>query len=365
MAEFDDITKNVAVEPPSEEPKEVPTEEPTEATPPAEEPKETPTEEPTEEPKEEPTENPFSFDSFKSYAKETYEKDIESPEDLKAYFEKADKVESLDTLIAEKEQKIVELTALASKGLAGRDWFTSDDEFIRQQFLKSKSGEFSESALTVLSDLSPDKVKKLDAVKAIEVQMMVDNPDLEKDEVKALLEKEYGLEDGVEEMDVASRAKLKVDGNASRKSLEKLYEGIEVPKEVNLEEKIAAKREAWSTPVKDIVESIDKLQITEDFAFEIKPEDRSGMSDSLLQYALATQADVSEATASQLAGMARSTLLEKNLDKIMKAYGDNEREKAREEWRKEVHNDKGLNNDKRSVKKDGEAMSGKEFMDSL
>lgn len=359
MAEFDDLLPKVEDETPKQETEKVDDKVEAKTV-------DDKVEEKTDEKVEEKVEeNTFSFDSFKSYAKETYEKDIESPDDLKAYFEKADKVESLDSTIAEKEQKITELTALASKGLAGRDWFANDDEFIRQQFLTKKSGEFSESALTVLSDLSPDKVKKLDAVKAIEINMMVDNPDLSKDEVKALLEREYGMEDGMEEMDTASKAKLKVDGNASRKSLGKLYDGIEVPKAVNFEEQLTAKREAWNTPVKEIVEGIDKLQITEDFAFDIKSEDKAGMTDSLLQYALATQSDVSEATAGQLAGMARSTLLEKNLDKIMKAYGDNEREKAREEWRKEVHNDKDLNNDKRSAKTSGEAMSGKEFMDSI
>lgn len=316
---------------------------------------------------EEVKDNPFSFDSFRAYSKEKFETEIESEEGLKTIFEKSKRVDELDSEIKSKTDKITQLEALASKGLNGLDWFANEDEFIRQQVLKKKSGELSESALSILSNLSPKKIETLNPLQAIEINMLMENPDLSKEEVTALIEADYGdLEGGLENMDAAARAKLKINATSSKKSLGALFEGIEIPKAVNFEEQLATRKENWETPVKDITDGIDKLQLTEDFAFDIKDDMKDGLSSELLSYALQSGADINEESGKQLAGMARSLLLERNIDKIMKAYGDDIREKAREEIRKEVHNDKPLNEDKRSGDgSDDGIVSPKDFLEKF
>lgn len=308
----------------------------------------------------------FSFDSFRDYSKEKFEIDIESEDDIKTYFEKAKRVDELDEQVKSSQEQLAQLKALASKGLNGIDWFANEDEFVRQQMIKKNQGELSETALKVLSDLSPKRIEALDPVKAIEANMLLNNPDLSKDEVTALINAEYeGLEDGLDSMYTAARAKLKVNANASKKALGQLFEGIEIPTAVDFEAQLAARKEAWESPVKTITEGIDKLQLTEDFAFDVKPEMKAGLESELLSYALTSGADIGEESGKQIAGMARSLLLERNIDKIMKAYGDDIREQEREAIRQKVHNDKPLNSDKRPQGDSDGVLTGKEFMDKF
>lgn len=329
-----------------------------------EEPKEVVDEKQTEkvDKKEEPEAPQFSFDTFKEYAKTAYEKEFESEDDLKAVFEKASQSDELSSQVDDLNQKIAELTNIASKGVSGRDWFVNDDEFIRQQFLKNNKDKFSESALSVLTSLSPDKVKKLDPVEAIKYQMLVDNPDLEKSEVEELISEEYGIEGDVSELSGAARAKLKVNANTAKKELSKLYDGIEIPESVNWEEQREQFKESWSEPLRQIVEGIDKIQLREDLSFDITPDMKEGMYDGFLSELMASQVKPSEETAGQIAGRIRGEILEQNLDKVIEVISKDIREKEKEALRKEVHNDTDVNNDTRPEKTDDGVLEGKAIL---
>lgn len=306
----------------------------------------------------------FSFDSFKSYAKEKWEREIESEDDLKTYFDKAAKADEYQSEFDKLNQEKAELADLVSKTQDPMNWFASKDEFIRNQFLKNNGDKFSESAMNVLTNLSPDKIKSLNPKDAIKVSMLVDNPDLEESEINELIEEEYGIED--EDQTAAQKGKLKIEANKSKKTLAKLYDGIELPKAVDIESMKTELKESWSTPLKEVVDGITELKMTEDFSFAVTDDMKDGMIDSEMNQLLANHTNVSEEAASEIAGKIRTRLFEKNADKIMKVYADQVREKAREEWRKEVHNDKDLNNDVRTgSSNDGKIMSGKEFMDSI
>lgn len=347
-----------------DEPKDAPKDEIKDA--PKDEPKDEPKDDIKDEPKDEPK-GEFSFDTFKSYAKEKHEIDIDSEDDLKSYFEKAGERDEYSTKVGDLEQKVSELTEIASKGVAGRDWFVNDDEFVRQQFLMNKSGDFSESALSVLSNLSPEKIKKLDPIEAIRISTLIDNTDLEKSEMEALISRDYGLVDGVEEQSAADKAKVKVDGNRAKKSLSKLYDGIEIPKAVDLEAIRTEQKDSWSPTLKELEDGIDEIKVTKDFTFKVSPEMKKGMADKYMNKLLSSQTKVSESAAAEIAGKMRTEILVKNLDKIWEVATAEISEREKEKWRKEVHNDSDLNNDKRAEgdDSDGEAMTGKEFMDKV
>jgi len=261
-------------------------------------------------------------------------------------------------------QKVSELTNLASKGISGREWFASDDEFIRQQFLTKRAGEYSEQAMKLLVNLSPEKVKNLDHVEAIKLSMMVENPDLEKSEVDELIAEEYGLNED-DELSGAAKAKIKVNGNNAKKTLAKLYDGIEIPKAVDWESGRAALKSAWESPLKDLVDGITELKLTEEFSFNVSPEMKAGMVEEALNEVLSSQTKVSEEAAGVIAGKVRSKILEKNFDKIVKVLTDEISEREKERWRKEVHNDTGVNNDSRAEGASDGVMTGAEWMKSL
>lgn len=325
----------------------------------AEETKTDTTETTNETPEKEPD---FSFDSFKEYAKTAYEKEFESEDDLKATFEKAAKSDELSSQVEELNQKVSELTNIASKGVSGRDWFVNDDEFIRQQFLKNNKDKFSESALSVLTSLSPEKVKSLEPVDAIKYQMLIDNPDLERSEVEELISEEYGIDGDVDELGGAAKAKLKVNANTAKKELSKLYDGIELPESVDWEAQRTQLKESWNEPLKQVVEGIDKIQLTEDLSFDITPEMKEGMYDSFLSEVLAGQVKPSEETAGQIAGRIRGEILEHNLDKVIDVISKDIREKEKEALRKEVHNDTDVNNDTRPERDDDGVLEGKAIL---
>ena len=92
----------------------------------------------------------FSFDSFKGYVKSKYEKEIDTEEKLKDYFDKAEQYETLKKEVEALAQTKAELETLA-KGVDGRSWFASDDEFIRQQFLKNSEGKSLSASTGLIS----------------------------------------------------------------------------------------------------------------------------------------------------------------------------------------------------------------------
>ncbi len=182
--------------------------------------------------------------------------------------------------------------------------------------------------------------------------------------MEALISEEYGLEDG-DDMSDASKAKIKVNGNSAKKSLTKLYDGIEIPKAVDWEASRTELKDSWGEPVKEIIDGIKSLELTDEFSFEVTDAMKKGMVETAINELLASQTKVSENAAADVAGKVRSKILEKNFDSIVKALSNDMKEKAKAEMRKEVHNDEDLNSDTRTETDKGEAMSGADFFKSL
>lgn len=312
-------------------------------------------------------ENPeFSFDSFKGYVKSKYEKEIDTEEKLKDYFDKAEQYETLKKEVEALAQTKAELETLA-KGVDGRSWFASDDEFIRQQFLKNSEGKFSESALGVLSNLSPEKVGKMSAIDAIKAQMMVDYPDMEKHEVEELVMSELGVDDlNQEEWESLPKAKMKKMAKDAKSKLSSLYEGIEIPKAVDIQTDRETRKTTWDKPVDALVDGITKLELSEDLAFDLTSDMKEGLKDVLMSNVLMSRKELNEDSLGQLAGAARSYLLEQNFDSVLQVVRDTISEQEKEKWQAKVHNPSSLNESKRSeAPNDGGALKGRAILDAF
>lgn len=309
----------------------------------------------------------FSFDSFKGYAKEKFEKDIDSEDTLKSYLDKASEYDTLKTSVEELEQRKLELENLAKK-VDGRSWFANDDEFVRQQFLKNSEGKFSESALGVLSNLSPEKVKKLSPIEAIKAQRMVDYPDMEKHEVEELVKSELGVEDfEQEEWDTLPKAKMKKLASDAKKSLSKLYDGIEIPKAVDYAESREGLKQTWNEPIKATIDGITKLELSENLAFDLTSEMKEGLESEIMNEILVSQAKPTEETLAEVSGRIRSKLLERNMDSVLKVVENTIEERIKAEYQKKVHNTSDLNESKRtdSTSDDDGVLRGRAILDAF
>lgn len=308
----------------------------------------------------------FSFDTFKGYVKSKYEKEIDTEDTLKDYFDKAEQYEALKKEVDELAQRKAELETLA-KGVDGRSWFASDDEFIRQQFLKNSEGKFSESALGVLSNLSPEKVGKMSAIDAIKAQMMVDYPDMEKHEVEELVMSELGVDDlNQEDWESLPKAKMKKMAKDAKSKLSSLYDGIEIPKAVDIQTDRETRKATWEKPVDALVEGITKLELSEDLAFDLTSDMKEGLKDVLMNNVLMSRTELNENNLGQLAGAARSYLLEQNFDSVLQVIRDTISEQEKEKWQAKVHNPSALNDSKRSeAPSDGGALKGRAILDAF
>ena len=323
----------------------------------------------TEEAKKEDVETDaeFNFDSFKAFVKTKFEKEIDTEDALAEYFTKAGEYDEIKTKLSELKQTKAELESLVSKSVNGRDWFVSDDEFIRQQFLKNSEGKFSESALSILSGLSPDKVKGLDAIEAIKVKMMVDNPELDKSDVEELVKADLGVDDLiVDEWDALPKAKMKRMASEARKSLGELYNGIEIPKAVDIQSRNENLTSVWNEPLKATIDGITSLGLSEDTKFDLTSEMKEGLQQEIMSEILISGIKPSEEALGDIAGKIRSKMLERNLDAILKVVDDAANEKWKAHYQGKVHNTSPLNNDKRvdDVSDDG-VLSGRAIVDAF
>ena len=299
----------------------------------------------TEEPVEPaPTPAPeFDMKSFSSLLGEEYN-DIDS---VKTYLKKG---KEYDALLSEKqtyESKIAELQGVADK-INPLSLFASEDEYVRQQFLL-KNKDMDVELLSKVSNLTPSKIDKLSPFEALKLQMLVDNPTIEGGEagVVELLEDKYGILEDYDSLDRVTKNKLALEAKTAKASLKNLYNGIDVPKKVDIGAERESLKTSWERPLKDIVDGIEKLSIAEGVDFVVTPEMKSGLFEEALSSIVNNLTKPSVDVASELAGKLREKILLKNLDTVIKNIKTQAMEEAKAHYKQEVHNTRPLNNDGR------------------
>lgn len=290
-----------------------------------------------EEPKvEKPVDKPDPVSMFSQWSG----KEFKSEEEIKAFIEKADQYDGLKTSSEELNQKLSEYKKIA-EGVNPLSYFVNEDEYIRQQFLKNNKDKLSSEAIDALSSLTPEKVKKLDGASALITDLVV-NSGLTREEAQAYVNSEYGIEEG-EELDISTKAKMKISVNEAKSRLSKMYDGITIPEQTDWEATRGQLKESWSKPLQAAIEGLDKIEIAEGIDFVVDQSMREGLEQEIMAELLVSGVKPSEEALANAVGNARSRILERNMDKVVKSIESDLREKIKSELRADIHNDRPLN----------------------
>lgn len=272
---------------------------------------------------------------------------IEKEEELKSLFENADKYVEVETSNKDLAQKLAEYQSLAER-LDPLSNFLNEDEYVRQQFLKKSKDKFDGDVINALSTLSPSKIKNLPESEALKLSLMVEDG-LTREEADAYLLKKYGTDSfDLEEMDLGVRAEIKVDAKSARAKLAKLYDGIDIPQKIDYETARKQVKESWEKPLDEIVKSIKTIKLDEGIDFVVTDDMKEGLFDGTLSELMAKQVKPSKEIGARLYAELQDKIVLSNMSKVVKSMKADLYEQVKEELRKQVHNDKPLNESSRT-----------------
>lgn len=272
---------------------------------------------------------------------------IEKEEELRSLFENADKYVEVETSKKDLEQRLAEYQSLAEK-LDPLSHFANEDEYVRQQFLKKNKDKFDGDVINTLSTLSPSKIKNLPESEALKLSLMIEDG-LTREEADAYLSKKYGTDSfDFEDMDLGVKAEIKVDAKNARAKLAKLYDGIDIPQKVDYETARKQVKESWEKPLDEIVKSIKTIKLDEGIDFVVTDEMKEGLFEGTLSELMAKQVKPSTEIGKQVYADLQDKIVLKNMDKVVKSMKADIYEQVKEELRKQVHNDKPLNESSRT-----------------
>lgn len=296
---------------------------------------------------EEPTEIGFNFETFNKAFGTDY-KDVEG---VKGSLDKASR---FDEVFTEKEtisKRVAELEGIEEK-VNPLSFFSSPDAYLREQFLL-KNPSLEPEVLKVVSGLTPTGIKELSPLKALQVQMLVSNPDIDggAEGVAELIADKYGISiEELDEYDTLERNvknKISLDAKSARAELGKLFDGIDVPQKVDLTQARTEVRSAWESPLKELIKGIDKLSIAEGLDFIVTEDMKSGLFDERLTRLSNGLVKPSEEVMQDIASEVRTKLLTANLDKVVEFISKTKDEQWKEHYRTKVHNTAPLNDQDR------------------
>ena len=274
-------------------------------------------------------------------------KEFESEDNFKSLFEKADKYDETKTSNDDLTQKLAEYQNLAEQ-LDPMSNFLNEDEYKRQQLLIKLKDELTDDAAKALSVLSPEKIKGLSDFDALRNELMLDRG-VTREAADALLLKQYEIADfTTDDMDLGTKTMIEVAAQDARKLLTSKFDGIDVPTKVDYETARTQIKESWNTPLKQIVDGIDKIQLEDGVDFVVTDEMKEGLYDRTINGLMAKQVKPSEDAGANISAAMKDQLLLDNMGKVVKSIFADAREQVKSETRKEVHNDQPLKDTSRS-----------------
>jgi hypothetical protein len=277
---------------------------------------------------------------FVNLFNEKFGKDFKEEKEIRALFDKVGGYDELEKSNKDLLAKLGDYKKVAD-GVNPMKYFASEDDFIRNQFLLKNKDKFDESKLEVLSSLSPERISKLSPVEAIKKDLVVNNG-VSAEDAEEYVSETYG---DLDDMSGAAKVKLQLAAKEAKGRLTGLYEGIEVPKGVSVDEHLVQRRDSWQKSVKATVDGIDKLLLADGVDVEIPAESKEGVADELVSMVLNSGMELTEENLKSVAGKARDILLARNIDDAMKAYAATKIEEEKAKWRADIHNDKPLSTD--------------------
>jgi len=271
-------------------------------------------------------------------------KNIESLDSLKSLFDKADSYDKTKSDYDDASQRLAEFKKIA-EGVDPMSYFANEDEYVRQQFLKNNSDKLGEDAIKALSVLSPNKIKELDGIEALKINLMV-NDGMSGEEAQAYLQRKYEVDEfNSDDLELGTRAAIKKDVNDAKRELGKLYDGINIPDKVDFETARTQLKESWETPLKELVNGIDKIQIEEGLDFVVTDDMKEGLISESMNEMITNGIKPSEDAASKLIGKLKDKIILNNIDKFVKSLKADLSERLKAETRADIHNDKPFKED--------------------
>ena len=259
------------------------------------------------------------------------------------FISKGKRYNEVDTALNEVKQKLTLAEEKASKSFNPKSYFSSDDAFKREQLLiKHKDNQ---DILRHISDLSPTKVSQMSDYEALKTNLLLDVPTLDSEEAGAYIEDKYGFGGDADNLDKITKVKMTIDAKAAREKLSSLFDGIEVPDTNSWDDPAPKIKESWMPAAKSLVDGIADLKLADGISFGIDAESKNGILEEILDAVALTRTPLTEEALGDAAGLVRSKLVERNLDKIIKHVKNLGYEQGKAEFRAEIHNDKPLNTD--------------------
>ena len=297
-----------------------------------------------EQKKEQVSEVSFDISSFNK----KFERNFEKEDDIKSVFDKVGKYDELSKSYEALSQELSEYQRL-SEGLDPMSHFLNEDEYIRQQFLKKNADKLGEASIKTLTSLTPSKIKDMDNVSALKTDLVV-NQGLTQEEAEAYLMKHYnveGFED--EDLDVATKASIKVEARTAKERLNKLYEGINIPEKRDWKEARQQLKDSWNKPVEEAVKGINKIKLAEGLDFNVTDAMKDGLYEESLNEILISGVKPSEAALGDIVSRINDKIVLRYMDDVVKSLTNDITEKVKAEYRSKYHNDKPFNSDARET----------------
>lgn len=295
-------------------------------------------------PETKPVETGSTFDLVGEFNKKFSKEFDEST--LTSIVEKGSRYDDTEKSYLDLQDKYAKLSQDLSARTDPMQWFASEDEFVRNQLLKTKGDQFSSDALDVIKKLSPSSIDKLNPLEALKTEMLISNPELEggMDAVAELLLDKYGIEDDKwDDFDLKTKNRIKLDAKTAKANLKGLYADIKIPEKVDFNESRTQLEQTWKDPLKLTVEGLDKIQLAEGLDFTVTSEMKAGLEDELMGDILGGWLKPNKETAEAVIGKAREMLLIRNLDKVIDHISKTKDAEIKEIYRAKYENREPLN----------------------
>lgn len=313
---------------------------------PTEAPPQAPTEPTGETPAPQPTETIFEINDFN----QRFSQEFKDETDLKLAFDSLKRVKELEEQVREVES-IREENLLLKENLDPMKYFETEDDFKIAQFNK----QFPDKNGAVAHQLFKADLSQLSNKDAMAYEMMLDTPGLTKEKAMAVIDRQYGIEDG--EMDEVAEAQLAIKGKQALRSINALKNQITIPDKVDVntlaqqqkdlrEQKTKTLTEQWGNIAKEVSKSIPDVEITDkdpdgnetSFKYSITKDVPADVVENMVNYMAQSGVELNEDAVKNMGAVLKKELISQNYEQMIKAAREDAFAKAEEIRMRKQHN---------------------------
>jgi hypothetical protein len=348
VGSLEQMYQGLGMEPPKQEtpPTEPQGQEPVEPQAPTEAPPQAPTEPAGEPSSPQPTETVFEINDFN----QRFSTEFKDETDLKLAFDSLKRVKELEEQVKEAES-LKEENLLLKENLDPMKYFKSEDDYKVAQFER----QFPDKNGAVAYQLFKADLSQLSDKDAVAYEMMLDTPGLTKEKAMAVIDRQYGIEDG--EMDEVAEAQLAIKGKQAIRSITALKNQITLPDKVDVntlaqqqkelrEQKTKTLSEQWGNIAKEVSKSIPDVEITDkdpegndvSFKYSITKDVPADVIENMVNYMAQSGVELNEDAVKVVGETLKKELISRNYQQMLKAAREDAFAKAEEIRLRKQHN---------------------------